>query len=423
MGVLKDKAPDSVSPAGSIAPVTLPSVDDLLNNLTYIKDSTHQENALVTSRAEPIRMSLAKYVEGNRIKVVFYHRQEQSATNRSNVSDNDTLEATVHDSWLKIIDYEFIIEQEFSFQYLQEQVQSRLTGEAICYPGFNPLAGDRFLYEIDNGKVGLFTINMAPTRLTIRTSSFFQIQFELVAIMDKAQVEAWEKDRVRNVAFFNTSRFLSEPGALLTYDDAVLLDKLNTLWSTYVKYYVDLWYDNVVMQSFVRPDGIYDPYIVKFLNTLLEGMTPDFIHSLIHDPDYITRSFWEYLVKPTTAKNLYVNNCIVETYMLDIRSTRINQLIGRDYVKLIPAPDPDLDSKAYMYAFTETMDASAPILDQILFTYFNGKRVDIESVVTALETINEADELEQFYEIPIYLYLIKLTISILQTGRKDFTYV
>lgn len=399
----------------------VPTNEDTLDRLRYPSDIYTNHTALNNDREEDILSNLIGFSEGTPIVVTWFHKLDSLADTQTTYSDLSFISNSVNQSYLRINSFEIRLSAPLEYNYDQQQNQSTLVGEASVYPGFEPLMGDLFIYTLQPGQLGIFKVNSAPRRLTIKKLAGHIVSFELIKILDSAELDSL-LERVRDIAWFDKQRFLNETAALITSDDVKDLEYMNQKYAELVHFYHTRFYDKYSLKSYVSPDGYYDPYIVEFLKFFIpsEDIDGDFIQQLLPDAVYMDRSFWMKLRDPKIVNwNNYVSDSYVGTYQTDSVSYLVNSLINRTYLVLTTSTENTL--LVYSKYISDNVGGidigQFDTFDSLIAFYMEYRVIDVDLLKDLFDDVYEMDPMDQFYRIPVMLFFVKLLERSIHTGQ------
>lgn len=383
----------------------------LLENMNYVADTVAADNA-VSETAEIIK-AISTYAQGSTIVVTFFHQLTNDTYQRTWATDFSESLDNVHLSFLKIHDFQMKLQESMSFNYSQDITTSAVTGEAIVYPFFNPNQGDVFIYEVEPGRVGLFRIYEAPTRLSIRTGTCHSIKFILDRYLTK-DILTKLNECVEREAHFNLERYISSDGALLTPDENVTLKKVQATINKLLHYYCDVFYDTQVYRSFINKELLYDPYLVEFLVRVIDiSKMPGYPTQLKPNPIHWKRSFWFKLLDPEQVPDeIMLSCCFRVVQSVNYRTAGINALANRNYIAIDRAgihPYPP-------FRIPAEYDSDIKTLPMQVRLYFDRQKVRPAILLDLARLIIQSSYRAQFYYIPILLFLLKRTMCALTTG-------
>jgi hypothetical protein len=425
----------------------VPSVEDTLKKKDYVKDTYNNSNALTIDRDQDIIDAIKGYGEGTPIIVTWFHNMESKAVKQSTISTVSFLSDSVNQSFLRINHFEMRIKAGFDFSYDNEQTRSELTGTGLIFPGFIPKQGDLFLYELEPGKLGLFKITNAPTRLSIKTDTSHEVTYKLHDIVGSSELNLIF-ERVREEAYFSKQRFLQEAGALLTKSDVVCLKYIEEKHKELAHYYVTEFFDTLEYQSFKRPDDIYDPYIIEFIRATA-GYDTLGVHvlQLLTDLQLERKSFFAKLLDPKKISwKIYIPNSDIYVHEIDAVSTRVNALINRPYIAstdqgvYVEPPDPGSATQEELDAYALLVEAGMDEVNGVVEPYISGnigstdqssftdfdtliafymdlQVVDVDSLVLLVDNFYDMTPMEKFYRVPILMFFLKVVEHAIQTGE------
>lgn len=208
--------------------------------------------------------AIAGYPEGRIIYVNYFSKNAPLADVRSRVVDMETpFKDDVHSSWTSIKDFELRLSSNIEYTYDEQSNVSEITGEALVFAGFIPKMADMFLYKLRNNKIGKFKIT-SIRRLAIGQDTYHQISFTAQEFLDWDGVE-YLKRQTTDVFHFNKVKFTVGNHSMLTTDGYIELNELRHLRQEIIRNYMDRFYDTSY-GSILRPDKIYDPYVVEYWN-------------------------------------------------------------------------------------------------------------------------------------------------------------
>ena len=307
--------------------------DDELTQRKYVINTMNNETGVNTGRLFDVVADLKGFGEGTATTVTYYKENyaETDVRGRQDDTEGGYLN-TVHKSMLKINNFEIRLTGPLQYEHDTTETQSRLTGEALTYPGFQPEKGDRFVIEVDSGKCAIMTVVEAPTRMSIRASTYYKIQFSATDWASTDSIKVIE-DSVTDEAWFDKKRFLNEPGALLYHDEYVEIQYLGKQRKRMLNYHLSNFLDKKIMYSFMRPDGIYDPYLVDFQLKCLEqrecGYRPV---QLYRDAPYIDMSVWSAIFSADIPLEGVMTSNSQAMHVLGSKSVKHNALTNKYYV-------------------------------------------------------------------------------------------
>lgn len=402
-----------------------PTPDKVLSERPYVKDTVTNQTAINTSKYPDVLRQMAAYIAGPKITVTFYHQNDNLVNERSNVSDLAGGIDPVHLAYTKIKNFQLNLKTYFDFSYLNEQTQSRFTGEAIVLPGFNPNIGDMFLYEIDRQRIGLFKINQAPTRLSIRNGTCHSIAFELLRLVSEADILELDQG-VRSTAWYNEQRFLNEPGALLQSDEVLILADVDKLYYVIYQYYQDTFFDSQIYHAYMRPDQVYDPYIIDFILKTVELMdTPDaYPQQLIQKPLNWHKTVWNKLLMPDAVPwSLYKSVYVTLLYPVSFRTVATSALANRPYLVCAETTQQSDDTEDCFLPNLGEMEAGElNSFQRLLYNYFEFGNINPKLLFDLAEGYLSLTPNEQFYRIPVYMWLLSKIKNAIISGKGDIKY-
>ena len=320
----------------SVEPVVLKPADEKLVDQKYVDDTFHNATAVNVDRFPQVVKDLRGFADGKPITVLYFkeHYSETDIKGR-----HYTVESTnnVHNSVLKIYNFEIRLSGSLEYNHNTEDAFSELTGEAFTYPGFIPEEGDRFIYEISIGRYGLFRVVRPPVRTSIRASTYHKISFALTDYLTEEKMREYEA-HVVDCAYFDKQRFLAEPGALLLHDEVVEIEYCKKQRAKMINYFQSKFLDDQIMYSYMRPDGVYDPYVTDFMRKILDfSETGVMVTQLYEGAPFMDESIWSALLDPDIPLESVPTSTAKYLYQLGSKSVLVTSLINKPYLKWIPS--------------------------------------------------------------------------------------
>lgn len=182
----------------------------------------------------------------------------------------DPDQQTVFQQYQKIVNYELKLQDSISQSY--EPTDNRLTasGTALTYPYLKPNVGDAFIGDIGDGKAGLFTVTEAVKKTRFKQTTY-EVQFELLLIMDKRTLDTLDERAVKTSYFVKDYiRYGMDP--VLTNEryqaGGLLSDTIKDILTEYLSEFFSYEYSTLLVPS--NNKGIYDPFITKTILTVFD---------------------------------------------------------------------------------------------------------------------------------------------------------
>ena len=456
-------APFPVQPASQLGPlgtntnVTLtagaeiPNPDAVLTQREYVLNTYSNENAINTGRMTDVVDLLRAFGEGSPTVVTYYHRIDGGGNIRgTDLAIDDDLNR-VHAAYLKIHDFELRITSSLQFDHLTDDALNSLVGDAVTYPGFEPKVGDRFIMELDTGRFGFLEINEQPKRLAVRSMSYWSIRFILTDWLDDTFLATVEAG-VRQEGWFDKNRFLTEPGALLIKEEVILMTKAKVAVAQMTNYFTEKFFDRLTYGTYMRPDKVFDPYVVDFLRQILDySETRGLPEQFVPDATCIKTSWWAWLLNADVVPvEAIPAGWKVRYYRIGSQSTQINALVNKPYLLMIGPgdtsewgsvedyyrytstythvcmypdrfppnnyyPEPEVgateDAVSYKEQFILAGTTEASAFYKVV-TRFSQDRVIVPTdIMTAFTEVYSASSESQFYQFPVLIFLAKLIIN------------
>lgn len=449
--------------------------DTELTNRKYVINTQNNATGINTDRSFQVVADMKGYAEGSALTVTYYKEHYSETDVRGKADDTDDGVHPAHRSILKIHNFELRMTGPVQYEHDIEETKSKLSGEALTYPGFRPEKGDKFVMEVDTGKCALMQVTEHPTRLSIRASTYYKITFAMVEWVSVEVIEQLEAG-ITDEAWFDKTRFLNEPGALLYHDEYVELKYLKKQRTRMIKYHTAKFLDMNLMFSYNRPDAIHDPYVTDFLLRTLEhtevGYRPV---QLYRDAPFIDTSIWVALLDPNLPLQAVPTSNKIGVHTLGSKSVKHNALTNKKYVYWIPSmhlqdffdalnsgddggdgtPEGEIPADPTIPDITEGTEneertlgdlllhlhphyrecmgdeeedgssvAAGGCLDlilygsdehfKLLYLFLTTRKIDLKLLHTCIEQVWKLPLIHQFYKMPIYEFLCAKALEYIQ---------
>lgn len=386
----------------------------------YVRNTFIHDNAIDLDRFGEVITDIRRYIAGYPIRVTYYHK---TVSDRQGTNDPDFIVNSISDSYTRIQDFEIKLDQSLQYSYLTEENISDVIGEATMYPGIQPHVGDMLVYTVDpgTGAMGLFKITTFH-RLSIRANTCWRVSLQLMQFIDQADLDNLEK-QVVDVKYFTLDAYTGDKHVLLTSESQQLLRDLNTVETILKQHYVDQFFDVSIHNTFVRPDNVYDPYIVAFLDTMFGyGELPHRVYQLITDAPLDYKSFWNALLNPDyITQNRAARYYKVATVKQESRTAIINSLLNKSYVLL--CEEEDNTTYSYIsYGLFSLNGAASDDFDQLVRLFYEQRLIDPFALLTQAQNYHTLSPMDQFYRIPVFMFLATLLKRTILDGTENVAY-
>ena len=312
----------------------IPSPDETLQKKRYVADTFHNRVGVNTRRFGDVIADLKGFADGAPVKVTYYKEHYSESDIRGRHHTEESLHR-VHKSVLKIIGFEIRMTGPLNYEHDTDDHISKSSGEAFTYPGFEPEIGDRLVLDIGDGIYGVYEINKPPIRTSIRASTYFKISFDFVHYCDEEYARVMDEGVV-TVAYFDKSRFLNEPGALLYHDEVVEMKYCEKQWTKLNHYYHQKFLDDKIMYSYMRKDDVYDPYVTDFMMKMLDyseiGIA---VLQLFQNAPFMASSIWRAILDPNVPLESVPTAASRTLYRIGSKSVLATSLLNKYYVRLV----------------------------------------------------------------------------------------
>lgn len=380
-----------------------------VNASTFINRTSYDPN-----RYPDAYGSLMMYAGGTPIRVTYYHQIFADNSERTAFGDADLVEDNIHSDFERIINFEFRTDSPMSFSWDSDKAESTFSGEGIVYPGFEPQVGDLFTYNIIDA-TGLFIITGFEP-LSIRQGSYHKISFTLLQRLDATTLATLTK-RCKADLVFDTQKYLSGNLTLLKKDAYIALEKLCALRITLAKTYMSKFFDRNI-DSIVRPDNIYDPYIVQYILKKISAfdvrVSP---MQLVKIYDYDTTIWSQFTDVKTNTLSDFNIGMKIRRKIDGVFTTQLNGLTNRDYLSASYDTTTELDDMTVIkpYVFSDNFfnhdTGNMNKMEQLVYSYMACGKVDPFDTVELVTNYRLLSLDDLFYRGAVYLHLIDTAIA------------
>lgn len=325
-------------------------------------------------------------------------------------TDISPLAHPVHKDLTKIMNFEMRLLDALTQNFVEEDNSFDITGEAITYPGFTPYIGDQFFLDMGDGKIGEFKINnVTPT--SYRQGKYHKISFEILNYVTAAIVERLDA-AVRDVLYFDKNVYVGEGDYIfLKANSYIQLQELKAKHKELIQFYVNKFY-NEAWESFLRPDGIYDPYVVEFMRHRLSiretKVRPTQLYTLLTD---YHESLWYMFTDSHYTRTLdgIQRQVHVNFLQANALAADLNALINRHFILL--GEGPNQSDYVFTHHFYEGNLPSMTPLEKMVYNYITTRTINIASALDLINQYRTMSIEDQFYHIPILIELVVVAID------------
>lgn len=430
--VKKDLEAASLGDGGAPVPEDTPQSDptkelpqtqnDVLQNFPIVANPAMDRNAFDVDQFPFTSRGLQGFMEGHRISVIYYNQCTVQGDVRTDVNDSPNERSAIHTAYRRIDQCEITLKEALSFTYDTQRAQGNATSTALVYAGMTPQYGDIFLYDVGDGKLGMFKIT-SITPQSWYNDRVYLIGFYFFNYADSGDLSFLESCTVRR-SVFDKAAFLDGTHALLTEDKYLYLQQMRSIRDILCKFYFRTFYADY-MGSFINPETqIYDPYLVKYM---AQASPFDVVHArprqlLGYVDETYDFTIWSRL---SDSLNPFITDvysqCLISTavnYSMDIGVT---ELIGKRYVTVLSPDSKDVENNltmTYMLSdafyrgdYLNMSDLEKLLSDSIKTRKLANAGYFITEFLSQYLKLSKSD---QFYQIPLYIALIDIAIPTLE---------
>lgn len=382
----------------------------------YVEQSTYGKTAINPQEYPDRAKSIFAYADGARIKVTYYHTEDACSENRSIQVDPSLSRHSIHVQYTRIDDMEMILpDGSLPTTWDPEIGAHNSEGRAIIYPGVPVSINDVFHYSMGDGNIGEYYVTEI-TPLTHRSSRAHEIKMHLTRYVGQDRVELLRASTIREARFDRSVFFTGDASAVLEYSEYRVLETIRHHRGRLIGHYYRSFM-NTALESFVRPDGIYDPYVTEFVSRitsfedhptrprqLLRGIVDrayDYtLWAVMHDRHRLdldgVLQHWQPVVHTPAPLSL-----------------TMSELTNRQYLQVLPPPLPDditpdiLPGYVCSPAFYAGDVLGMTALEQYTYEAIRARRLTDGAafVLNHMKTAHLLPLDSGFYQIPIILWI------------------
>lgn len=412
------------------------------------------------------KTSLLTHVEGASWTVVYYSQvlDSDNALSGQNMDRDPSLQ-----QYKRITQFELKVTTSLTQTQDETTKQFTLTGQANVYPGtIIPNEGDMFLADIGDGREGVFQIT-SSLRNTIYKDAAFTINYSLTAYSDEQRVGDLNQKTIERLTY--VSDFLIHgQNPLLVESDVVLLNSLNQSFEEMVDYYFARYFSKEYRTLVIpgQTDPCYDPFLThavlgsftsqasvnyKFIRELNVGGMEAYSLSTIWDAIRLKRRsilrgaptqmklisaryfsidamqesirfsgmrYVQYPANGVQTEDSYMLDSVSPSSTLVLTGSRINDLNtlialtsqngltdnGQAVINI------NAQSEFYVLsqAFYNNASTGQSSLELQVQRYLNDQALDMSVLFSLSQTYRSWGLLEQFYQIPVLLMMIRAAV-------------
>lgn len=362
------------------------------------------------------------YMSGHRLAVTYYSLQNGRSDRRSNIYDSPGLRSVIHSAFECWQQFEITLAGPWELQSNAQTKSQALTFVGRMYPGFIARKGDLILTALGDNQIGLFKVVSIETA-SWRQQRAYQFGAYLIKIMDQETANFLTAATIRTLVFDPEALKLGAgTNALLTETNYTYLQEMRRLRDVFCAQFYELFYNRELM-TVLRPDGYYDPYVVRFVNNLADiTVTRNrAVQLIIEIEDSYQKSLWARLEDPNCYDLGFLQaECIYRSRLPRQTDTFVTAIAGRGYLSLdigcqpmppigtiVPAGQTILP---YVFGanFYQGLTAEMGPFETLLYnTIVNRRLPDVEDfVLNYVRTWRSLTKAQLFYRIPLYVWLM-----------------
>lgn len=363
MGLVQHLTPSTV-------PLKSESEDNLINAnviATAVADTFVNRTAIAPQAYPEIFNQLSSYGEGIPITVEYFKRRGPFISTQTIDTSFSLERAAIHFSFDLVHNFEIRIKDQIEINTNTDAAETAVTGEGFVYPGFKPNVGDIFYLRLPDNNVGVFVVNLTSP-LAITRGTYYQISFHLDSFLSE-ETDTKLRSAVSDELYFEKQHYFSDEAALLSSESYNQLQALVSYRRSIISQLVNKFY-NTTERTIVRPDQVYDPFLVDYLQNKISIKDNRRDITQIANPyvDSCENMIWEAFIYKDIAK-LTLAAYTLCTYQLILFDVGISDI---DHYRLVFPVDKTtvLDGQRLMQEKFNTTDDKFRIVSYIFSDRF-----------------------------------------------------
>lgn len=291
--------------------------------------SNDYRHAVVDSQYVPMN-ALLTHLPGMKLTTTYYH---QVMGRDEEPSPFDPTQQGPYQQYRKIVNFEILLQGSLSTDIDTETQTTRITGNAILYPGLVPIDGDAFIMDTGDGRASQCTVLNAK-RLTYFRDAAFEINF-VVSRFVTPEIDRLINDRVVLTHYFHKDFLTHGQNPFLVEEEHNFYLELDKAEENLTNYWTRQFW-NPTFGTFTVPSQwgqCYDPFFTKFIIDLLPIYDfNEYRHvRLLNCDDFNFNnldSVWDMLLKRDT---FYLNSIFKEASLISVKSLNNRPLMNGVY--------------------------------------------------------------------------------------------
>lgn len=445
---------------GIVTPIV--TADPVVPVNTLNVTSPGYKNIAIDTRWTPIN-TIVSHIEGSQWTIDYY---SQVITTDSQLAGLQPSSNGTNQQYSKV--EKLVVRVSSPLAQSQDPDTKTMTysGSAHIYSGIIPNEGDMFAASIDNGVTAIFRVT-GSTKKSIFRETAYEINYQ-IETDDPTYLAALEAKVVKTYVYRQDFLTNGQNPIIIKSDDnilAQLMGAYRTLCSQYFPRFYNSKYCTLTIPG--QDSSIYDPYLVNFIMKTFE--TRD--HYLVQEirqlnvddqPVYKATNIWDalgyrdfsyistgftkvgYIVTGEFARNPYFNSirftgidyCVYPldldanvnpTFSPFVQPLALQPTVGTSTQfgippnlaavasGVIPNIYPVTTDDRYVLSaefYNQTLQQSA--LESAVSSYLKGETIDLMSLYNSAKLFNQWGLLEQYYYVPIVLFLIRAAVRTYQ---------
>lgn len=381
--------------------------------MPFVSDVNLNKFAIDTTAYPNTTKMIVGFIKGKRVLVTYYRGLKQGGMDmRNNIADYPTSRNVLDNEYSKIINLEITLPKELDFEANPELASVDVSGEAVLYPNMNPSNGDIFTMGLGDGRIGVFQISQVSP-MSWRSDTVYAVKFTLQSFAQPGDILPIEGS-VTETFVFSKENYLGNTAALLKEQTYLQLESIKAFRSNILKFYHSNFF-NSELCSYIRPDGVYDPHVVKFIAGKIS------LSDIPVRPKLLTGSMDKLYGETIFGRlqdryNNTLNRLAAQYKILPYKNTRMSVYVTELSGYSIASPEIGLeDYTDYVFSsnfYTGNLVGMSAV-EVVFYNAITQRKVgDLASLITnILNPVFALTPDDQFYRIPLYVHLIDIALQ------------
>lgn len=387
---------------------------DKLEQMPIIANPASERMAFDYQQYPEITQGLLGYLDGTRIKVTYLQNLDSNVgDSRTTNADMELDASAIHKAYRAIFDYEITVAGGVSFEFVPDKAYTNMDWEVYLYPGFTPIIGDIIFVPIGDNKIAYMRVKDAQP-MGWFSDSIWRVELSFVSYPARSDIlHILDTMPIRMI--FSKDAYLGGAKTLLTEESYLALEKMASLKKSMTRYYFKKFYSQSY-NSFFAPSGMYDPYVTKFMMGITE-FADTYKRPIQLWPRVVEKYDQTLWGRLHDRFNFDIDDLLYHTrsaeYIVTSFNVGMTPLINQNYIDVYDNSEPDT-YPGYVFSqkfYSGDITTMSPLEVFCYEAITTRKLLDYNSLLTIVDTYLKLKPDDQFYRIPLYLYLMRVATN------------